>query len=965
MQYHQHNKNGGYTALLAVIILCFILIALSITVNMSGFFTRFNILQSQEKLQSGALAESCINLAMSRLTQNASYNYSLPEVISLDDDECSIKSIASSGVQKTIESLGQYIDTFTNLSVKTTVNTSQLTASQAVVLVRVIVNNSYGGIKQPSDFVVTVTASNPSPNIFNGIANGVPVYIDQGSFSAAISSTLPSNYSVPVGSNCSIAYVNPGDSSNICTITINDRPTTASLTVVANVVNDNSGIKQPADFTLQINGTNQPSGYPRTGLTPGTHTVSATAMSGYSVSAWDAGCSSGSVSLSAGDTRTCTVTYDDDPPPTPACADTVMMLDRTGSMFGNAQDPINEGIAAASLLDLYATVNPHPLVGVGSMGGLYVNGSNPASVPNGTNGQPYGWLTNTYGTKRSTGTAGSNLTTATASPSQWTNPSNALTNNGVFTTDAVNGHQQGYKNFDLTVPSGATITGVEVTVDAKTSAVTTNTSNLAPSAIGTYNSWTANGSSNKVTDVATQDNDSNYISEATSNDAQTFTFANAGVPSGSTINSVTVTAYARTESGSPTIKFRAEKGSGSGNRSDSPTNIATTGSYAAYSYQWTTNPFTGSAWTSTEVNNWTTDFGVVKTNTSGTARVTQLYVVVNYTPQSTLGVALSWNNGTSWTSGSGAKTITLTSGEVATTLGSSSDTWNRTWSSSNFSNANFIVRLTNNTPSGTVSVDYVAAKVYYTAPGTGLYGAIDTMVATSSSGAGSYLASVINAGNAELNSIRHDTNQQKVLILISDGVPSDSTTTVTNAANTAKNGGTKIFTIHFGDSAGATFLRSLSSGTGYWFSAPTSADMANIFQSIGTLVCPALSVVPPPAPTYGNVVVITNVTNDNTGTAVPTDFTINVAATNPSLSSFAGSIAPGQTVQVDPGSYTITEGLISGYSQSLDAGCSGTITAGATQTCVINNDDLPPPPPAVPPVQTPATITIDTWEEKP
>lgn len=959
------RKEGGYIALMSVIIISLILIALSVTVNMSGFFTRFNILEAQEKLQSSALSESCVNLAMSRLTKNTTYTYTYPETVILGTDTCLINSVTGTTLQKRIESSANFLQTFTNLSVGTTVSSSQLVSSQAVVLVRVIVNNNYGGTQQASDFVVGVNASNASPSSFNGNTNGVAVYIDPGSFSASISSSVPANYVSPVGDNCSIASINAGDSSNICTITINDKPTTASLTVVANVINDNSGTKMPSDFSLLINGTNQPSGLPRTGLTPGAHTVSTTTLSGYSVSAWDSGCASGTVSLAAGDTRTCTVTYDDDPPPTPACADTVMMLDRTGSMFGTAQDPINEGNAAASLLDLYATVNPHPLVGVGSMGALYINGSTAASIPDGTHNQPTGWLTNVYGTKKASGTAGSNLTTAVGSSNQWTNAANAFFNDNVFTTDAVNGHTQSYKNFSLTVPSGATIDGIEVTVDGKTSATGTTTGNLAPIVIGSYNKWKANGSTNKVTDVVTNDGDTNSISETTLNDAQTFDFANAAIPAGATINSVTVTAYVRAESGSPTIKFRAEKGSGTSNRSDSASNITPTASYAAYTNQWTTNPFTNTAWTLAQVNSWTTSFGVVKTSSTGTVRVTQMYVVVDYTPASSLGVVMSWNNGTSWTTGTGAKTITLTNTEAATTLGSSTDKWNRTWTATEFSNANLAVRLTNNTPSGTVSVDYVAVKVYYSTPSTGLYNTIDTIVATSSSGAGSYLAAYINAGNAELNSVRHDTTQQKVLVLISDGVPSESNSTVTSAANTAKNSGTNIFTIHFGDSAGTSFLNSLSSGSGYYFNAPTSADMAGIFQSIGQLVCPALSVTPPAPPTHSNLIIITNVTNDNTGTAVPADFTINVTATNASQSTFAGLASPGKNIQIDPGSYTVTEGLVFGYTQSLGIACSGTVTAGATQTCVINNDDLPPPAPPVPQVQTPSAISIDTWEETP
>lgn len=969
--------SGGYLALLAVIIVSMVLLTIAVAANVNGYFTRFNILEAQEKLQSNALAESCVNLAMSRLTENVSYPYSsggtLPEIVNLGPDNCQIKNIATIGTEKQINTVANFQNTFTNFSVGTTVNSSSLSPTQAVVLVRVLVNNTHGGTKTPSDFVVSVDASEPSPSTFNGNSNGVAVYIDPGSFSASISSATPSNYSQPVGVNCSIASINAGDSSNTCTITIDDTPTTASLTVVANVINNNSGTKQPSDFVLRIDNVNQFSGISRTGLVPGDHTITATTMDGYSVSAWDAGCSGGStantinIDLDAGDSKTCYVTYDDNAPPAPACADTVMMLDRTGSMFGNSQDPINEGAAAASLLDLYSTVTPHPQVGIGSMGGLYVNGTNHASIPDGTNGQPLGQLTNIYGTKNSGFYSGPLAPSSQGSSNQWTNPSNIYANDSSYATDTTNGHQQAYKNFNLSVPSGAVISGIEVVLDAKDSTSPTNGGNLAATSTGNYNKWTANGSSNKVTDVnnsVINDANANYISETTQNDAQTFVFGNAGIPAGSTVNSVTISAYARSGSGSPTIKLRAEKGTGAGKQSDSASTAILGSSYAKYDYAMATNPFTGAAWAVSEVNGWTTRFGVVESSSTGTVRVTQIYVVVNYTPpDGSIGAALSSNNGSNWTTGAGLKTDSLSASETATTLGGSADTWNRAWASSDFSNANFQILLTNNSATGTaIYANYLTVKIYYSTPNTGLYKTIETMIAASSSGAGSYIDLDISAGDAELNSSRHDASQQKILIIISDGTPTDSKTTVTAAANAAKASGIKIFTIHFGSSTDAAFLASLSSGVGYSFDAPTSADMTSIFYDIGTLVCPALSYVPPPVPTQSALVIITNV---DSGTALPSDFTTNISAANGTFSTSHSGTSAGYAIQVGPGAYSITEGLMSGYSESLGATCSGTIVGGATNTCVINNDILPSAPPPIPSIQNPPTITIDTWQENP
>jgi subtilase family serine protease len=79
-------------------------------------------------------------------------------------------------------------------------------------------------------------------------------------------------------------------------------------------------------------------------------------------------------------------------------------------------------------------------------------------------------------------------------------------------------------------------------------------------------------------------------------------------------------------------------------------------------------------------------------------------------------VELSWDGGTSWTT---AQTdITETTTEHTAVLGGSTDTWERSWSSNDFSDTNFLVRLTCNSQYGTRDfyLDWVPVKVYYTPP---------------------------------------------------------------------------------------------------------------------------------------------------------------------------------------------------------------------------------------------------------
>lgn len=76
-------------------------------------------------------------------------------------------------------------------------------------------------------------------------------------------------------------------------------------------------------------------------------------------------------------------------------------------------------------------------------------------------------------------------------------------------------------------------------------------------------------------------------------------------------------------------------------------------------------------------------------------------------------VQLSWNGGTSWTTAK--STSTLTTSQATYLLGGSSDTWGRSWNSSEFSNSNFMIRVisVSSSTSRDFSLDWAAVKVYY------------------------------------------------------------------------------------------------------------------------------------------------------------------------------------------------------------------------------------------------------------
>jgi YVTN family beta-propeller protein len=83
------------------------------------------------------------------------------------------------------------------------------------------------------------------------------------------------------------------------------------------------------------------------------------------------------------------------------------------------------------------------------------------------------------------------------------------------------------------------------------------------------------------------------------------------------------------------------------------------------------------------------------------------------------------------------------------------------------------------------------------------------------------------------------------------------------------------------------------------------------------------------------------VINDNGGTKVPPDFTIDVTGNNPLPHTFPGSDS-GSEVQLDAGNYQVQEQEIEGYSQSRSTDCSGDIGLGQNKSCLITNFDIPP-----------------------
>lgn len=85
----------------------------------------------------------------------------------------------------------------------------------------------------------------------------------------------------------------------------------ATLTLVKTVVNNNGGTATTGDFQAKIDGDNVLWGVPQP-VSLSSHTASETNLTGYSASVWGGDCAAdGTVSLTAGENKTCSITNDD------------------------------------------------------------------------------------------------------------------------------------------------------------------------------------------------------------------------------------------------------------------------------------------------------------------------------------------------------------------------------------------------------------------------------------------------------------------------------------------------------------------------------------------------------------------------------------------------------------------------------------------------------------------------------
>lgn len=113
----RENKQNdkGFIALTSAIIVSVVLLLIATTLSFTGFSSRFNILDSEFKERSSALADACLDVALLGFAQNPSYLGNVN--VSVGGNSCSISTVTTSGSEKTFVTRGIYSNSYTNLEV--------------------------------------------------------------------------------------------------------------------------------------------------------------------------------------------------------------------------------------------------------------------------------------------------------------------------------------------------------------------------------------------------------------------------------------------------------------------------------------------------------------------------------------------------------------------------------------------------------------------------------------------------------------------------------------------------------------------------------------------------------------------------------------------------------------------------------------------------------------------------------
>ncbi|MFL5963930.1 MAG: hypothetical protein ACJ757_13670 [Gaiellaceae bacterium] len=190
--------------------------------------------------------------------------------------------------------------------------------AEGTLIVEKSVVNDNGGTKGATDFKFQVNGGTATSFVQDGsdpLKGKNTLTVPAGTYSVTEDATSSAGYTAGF-SGCSNVVVANGETKT-CTITNDDQAGT--LIVEKSVVNDNGGQKLATDFKFQVNGgtatsfvqdgSDSSKGKNTLTVSPGTYNVTEDATSSAGYAAGYAGCSD--IAVGAGETKTCTITNDD------------------------------------------------------------------------------------------------------------------------------------------------------------------------------------------------------------------------------------------------------------------------------------------------------------------------------------------------------------------------------------------------------------------------------------------------------------------------------------------------------------------------------------------------------------------------------------------------------------------------------------------------------------------------------
>ena len=125
MIYHITRKSEkGYIALVSALLLTVVLLVFTVAVSLSGYYSRSNVLGSEVKEQSSALAEACVNKAAADVAIGnpvaGTVSFGSNPYDSGNPYMCDIVSVGphpTNAGETQIKARGVYLDSYTNLVV--------------------------------------------------------------------------------------------------------------------------------------------------------------------------------------------------------------------------------------------------------------------------------------------------------------------------------------------------------------------------------------------------------------------------------------------------------------------------------------------------------------------------------------------------------------------------------------------------------------------------------------------------------------------------------------------------------------------------------------------------------------------------------------------------------------------------------------------------------------------------------